>query len=65
MAAPEPPGTASPKNIKVNGKYNRDTAPNKRCNIFFKLFPFCTLHTQNSFPRDNNRNLLWNCLFFP
>ena len=21
MAAPEPPGTASPKNIKVNGKY--------------------------------------------
>lgn len=35
MAAPEPPGTASPKNIKVNGKYNSDTAPSQRCNIFF------------------------------
>lgn len=29
MAAPEPTSTASTKNIKINGKYNRDTAPNQ------------------------------------
>ena len=59
MAAPEPPGTASPKNIKVNGKYNRTLARSKPCKSFvFKL------HLHSEFHKETPIFHPGNCILF-